>query len=115
MKLRLEKPWIELTADNVARLHGNLGVYQLANAAGEVVYIGFAGGRELFGLRSAIERHLQLGTAGATRFRYEVNMQYTSRYKELLMLHTGRPRRRASHRQPRRPPRAPRPHRLAGH
>ncbi len=87
MKLRLEKPWIELTAENVARLHGNLGVYQLANAAGEVVYIGFAGGRELFGLRSAIERHLQLGTAGATRFRYEVNMQYTSRYKELLMLH----------------------------
>jgi hypothetical protein len=87
VKLRLEKPWIELTAENVKRLHGNLGVYQLANDAGEVVYIGFAGGRELFGLRSAIERRLQLGTGGATRFRYEVNQQYTSRHRELLMLH----------------------------
>jgi len=68
-------------------------VYQLGDAAGEVLYIGYAGGRELFGLRSALERHRDLaptgGTAGVTLFRYEVNMQYQSRYRELLMLHVA--------------------------
>jgi hypothetical protein len=87
MQLRLTKPWIELTEANARSAGGHLGVYQLANDAGEVVYIGFAGGRELFGLRSALEQHARLRTAGATRFRYEVNMQYTSRHRELLMLH----------------------------
>jgi hypothetical protein len=85
--LRLEKPWRDLSADETRALPGQLGVFQLANAEGEVVYIGYAGGRELFGLRSAIERHRALGTGAATRFRYEVNMQYQSRYRELLMLH----------------------------
>ncbi|MEO9254504.1 MAG: hypothetical protein ABI305_03120 [Tepidiformaceae bacterium] len=87
MKLRLEKPWRDLSEDESAALPGQLGVFQLANETGEVVYVGYAGGRELFGLRSAIERHRKLGTGGATHFRYEVNMQYQSRYRELLMLH----------------------------
>ena len=68
-------------------LPGQLGVYQLASASGEVLYIGYAGGRELFGLRGALERHRDLATEGAVLFRYEVNMQYQSRYRELLMLH----------------------------
>jgi hypothetical protein len=87
VKLRLEKPWRELNEGEIAALPGQLGVFQLANPAGEVVYIGYAGGRELFGLRSAIAYHHRLATGGATRFRYEVNMQYQSRYRELLMLH----------------------------
>ena len=45
MAIRLEKPWIELTAETVQALPGQLGVYQLADAAGGVVYIGFGGGR----------------------------------------------------------------------
>ena len=91
MQLRLTKPWRDLAAVSSRELPGQLGVYQLANAAGEVVYIGYAGGRELFGLRSALERHRDLAAAGvangAVLFRYEVNMQYQSRYRELLMLH----------------------------
>ena len=85
MNLRLSKPWLQLSAETIARVPGQLGVYQLANCDGEVLYIGYAGGKSLFGLRSEIQR--QLGAADATSFRYEVNMQYLTRYKELLMLH----------------------------
>ncbi len=86
MKLRLEKPWVDLTAENVRRLPGQLGVYQVAGADGAVEHIGYAGARELFGLRSALERELAAHPSGA-RFRVEVNSQYQSRWRELLMLH----------------------------
>ena len=89
MAIRLEKPWIELAPEAVKSLPGQLGVYQLADAEGRVVYIGFAGGRSLFGLRSELERALKERPGGATRFRYEVNQQYTTRYQELLMLHVA--------------------------
>ncbi|MEP7215318.1 MAG: hypothetical protein ABI782_03645 [Anaerolineaceae bacterium] len=85
MNLHLTKPWLELNEESVARVPGQLGIYQLANADGAVLYIGYAGGKALFGLRSEIQR--RLGTADAVSFRYEVNMQYLTRYKELLMLH----------------------------
>ena len=88
MQLRLTKPWRDLASVSARELPGQLGVYQLANASGEVLYIGYAGGRELFGLRSALERHRDLATtSGVVLFRYEVNVQYQSRYRELLMLH----------------------------
>jgi len=89
MAIRMEKPWIELTPEAVKALPGQLGVYQLADAEARVVYIGFAGGRSLFGLRSELERALRERPAGAARFRVEVNQQYTSRYQELLMLHVA--------------------------
>ena len=89
MSIRMEKPWLELTLEAVKALPGQLGVYQLANAAGLIVYIGFAGGRSLFGLRSELERALRERPAGAVRFRTEVNQQYTTRYHELLMLHVA--------------------------
>jgi hypothetical protein len=89
MSIRMEKPWIELTPEAVRALPGQLGVYQLADAAGRVVYVGFAGGRSLFGLRSELERALGDRPGGAVRFRTEVNQQYTTRYQELLMLHVA--------------------------
>ena len=89
MAIRLEKPWIALTPEAVKALPGQLGVYQLADAEGVIVYIGFAGGRSLFGLRSELERALKERPGGATRFRTEVNQQYTSRHLELLMLHVA--------------------------
>jgi len=89
MAIRMEKPWIELTPEAVKALPGQLGVYQLADAASRVVYIGYAGGRTLFGLRSELERALKERPAGAAHFRIEVNQQYTSRYQELLMLHVA--------------------------
>jgi hypothetical protein len=40
----------------------------------------------LFGLRSALERELAVRPSGY-RFRYEVNTQYQTRWRELLMLY----------------------------
>jgi hypothetical protein len=92
VSIRLTKPWQKLTAETVRALPGQLGVFQLASADGDVIYIGYAGGRSLFGLRSAVEE-ARARIADATLFRHEVTMQYLTRYKELLMLHvadTGR-------------------------
>jgi hypothetical protein len=86
MKLRPDKPWTELTAEAAARLPGQLGVYQIADPEGVVVRIGYAGGRSPFGLRSELQREAAARGPGH-RFRVEINMQYTTRYQELLMLH----------------------------
>ena len=86
MAIRMTKPWSPLTPDTIKKLPGQLGVYQLGNDKDEIVYIGFAGGRSLFGVRSEIERALKEKTAGATQFRVEINQQYTTRYQELLMV-----------------------------
>lgn len=83
MKLHLDKPWLPLTAEEVARLPGQMGVFQLADEGGRIIYIGFAGGKSLFGLRSELEKRLR----AAARFRFEVNNQYQTRWRELLMLH----------------------------
>lgn len=83
MSIRLEKPWIPLTGENTDQLSGHLGVYQLANAAREIVYIGQAGADAKFGLRGELQKHLQ----AAEYFRCEVNMSYRTRYQELLMVY----------------------------
>ena len=89
MAIRMTKPWVALTLDNIKKLPGQLGVFQLANAQSEIVYIGFAGGRSLFGVRSEVEQALKDTIAGATQFRVEINQQYTTRYQELLMAHVA--------------------------
>lgn len=81
MSIRLEKPWRSLDAEAVADLRGQLGVYQLGDAGGNVLYIGYAGGRSRFGLRGELEACL----GRAERFRVEVNMSYLTRWRELLM------------------------------
>ena len=83
--VRLDKPWNALTAEAVARLGGELGVYQLADGEGQVVRIGYAGGRSLFGLRGELQTALAAGEAA--QFRVEVTAGYLSRYEELLMVH----------------------------
>jgi hypothetical protein len=85
MGVRLEKPWLALTAANVTALAAELGVYQLADAEGRIVRIGYAGGRTLFGLRSELQAALAAGEAA--KFRTEVTAGYLSRYEELLMVH----------------------------
>ncbi|MGE3540788.1 MAG: hypothetical protein AB7N91_25540 [Candidatus Tectimicrobiota bacterium] len=84
MPVRLDKPWIPLSAEQVAGVAGHLGVYQLADSSGEIVYIGVAGGRSAFGLKGALLEALQAPPAGAVQFRYEVTMAYHTRYLELL-------------------------------
>ena len=86
MPLRIDKPWRPLDAQSVAALPGQLGVFQVADRDGVVIFIGFAGGRSLFGLRSLLGEELA-GRAEGAQFRYEVTQQYWSRYRELLMLH----------------------------
>jgi hypothetical protein len=88
MAIRLEKPWLPLSDDAIRRLPAQLGVFELGDEAGRILYIGYAGGRSLFGLRGEIERS---GAAmpAASRFRSEVTMQYLTRHQELLMLHVA--------------------------
>jgi len=87
MGIRLDKPWLALDDATARGLPGQLGVYQLAEADGSIFYIGYAGGRSLFGLRSELQRWIARRGGRPTQFRYEVNMQYISRHAELLMLH----------------------------
>ena len=87
MAIRMTKAWVALTPENIKKLPGQLGVFQLADGNGTVVFIGMAGGRSLFGVRSEIENMLGDLPKGASQFRVEINQQYTTRYQELLMLH----------------------------
>ena len=86
IRLRLDKPWRPLTAEEIARLPGQLGVYQVADATGAILFIGQAGARATFGMRSELQRELAERGVGH-QFRVEVNMQYRTRWFELLMVH----------------------------
>jgi hypothetical protein len=85
--IRLEKRWRALERSEVAELPAQLGVYQIAEPSGEVVRIGYAGGKSRFGLRGELEREAAERAGAGALFRCEVNMQYMSRYQELLMVH----------------------------
>lgn len=87
MSIRLVKPFQALTPENIEPIQGQLGVYQLADANGDIFYIGYAGGRSLFGLHGELKGEMKEQGDNEIQFRCEVNMQYISRYKELLMLH----------------------------
>ena len=84
MAVRMTKGWKPLTLEAAARLAGNLGVYQLANAAGEIVYIGAATGQSLFGLRGELMAKAKAPPAEASQFRIEINTAYLTRHGELL-------------------------------
>lgn len=86
IRLRLDKPWRPLTAEEAGRLPGQLGVYQIADAQGAILFIGQAGARSAFGLRSELQREARERAAGC-QFRVEVNQQYRTRWFELLMVH----------------------------
>jgi hypothetical protein len=88
MAIRLEKPWRPLTSEAIATLPGQLGVFELADDAARVLYIGYAGGRSLFGLRSEVGR-ARARAPDARCFRCEITMQYLTRHQELLMLHVA--------------------------
>jgi hypothetical protein len=87
MALRMDKPWRPLDAETATALPGQLGIYQIADADGRVLYIGYAGGRSLFGLRGKLQDEAARPRQGAAQFRVEINMQYMTRYLELLMVH----------------------------
>ena len=86
----LNKPWTAYQPGNDRALPGNLGVYEIGDEAGNVLYIGYAGGRTRFGLRETIparfsESELNPALRGRARlYRYEVNQMYMTRWIDLL-------------------------------
>ncbi len=101
MSIRITKPWLPLVPEEVSLLGGQMGVYQLGDEAGNVIYIGVAGGRSLFGLRGEMETHLaaldhtasntesstENSAAPGALFRVEITSAYRTRQLELLMVH----------------------------
>ncbi|XOV82993.1 MAG: hypothetical protein ACFHXK_19335 [bacterium] len=85
MAIRLTKPWTPLE-QGIKRLHGHLGVFQLADAEQQVIYIGYAGGSSLFGLRGEVTAVCDTLTQSAF-IRVEITTAYLSRYRELMMIH----------------------------
>ena len=85
--VRMTKPWRRLCADEVDALGGHLGVYEIASVHGDTVYIGYAGGRSMFGLGGELGRELRTRGESTARFRAEVTMAYLSRWRELLMVY----------------------------
>jgi len=85
MGVRLDKPWLEIS--QVPRtLKGHLGVFQIADAQQQVIYIGYAGGKSQFGLKGAVAAAVaELDTAAY--FRHEITSSYMSRFRELMMVH----------------------------
>ena len=85
--LDIANPWQPLSA--AASLGGHLGVFELADAHGDVLYVGYAGAQSPFGLRSAVQSSRE-DVPAATQFRTEVNTAYLTRFQELVMLHRAR-------------------------
>ena len=85
MSIRVDKKWVSKD-EALLLLRGNLGVYQLADATQQILFIGYAGGKSLFGLKGEILAALQ-DHPTATLVRWEVTSAYMSRFKELLMVH----------------------------
>ena len=85
MAVRLDKAWTALTAENLQPVKGQLGVYQLGSETEGVTFIGVADARSLFGLKGELNRCLEEGRGPS--FRLEVTTAYSTRYRELLMVH----------------------------
>ncbi len=81
----MQKPWLPV-ADAGRLLKGHMGVFQLADARQQVVYIGFAGGRSVRGLRGEVTETSQR-LEQAEYFRVEITTSYLSRFRELMMAH----------------------------
>lgn len=88
--LEMRGSWTPLTIAAAEALPGCPGVYELAEQDGRVVRIAYAGGRSLFGLRGELAEAARAHSERNLRFRAEQNMQYISRWRELLMVHRRR-------------------------
>jgi hypothetical protein len=86
----MTKPWTDATAAALESVPVSTGVFEIRSGTGEVLDISYAGAREPFGLRSALQRVVgELSEAGL-QFRYEQHVQYHSRYLELVLSHRSR-------------------------
>ena len=85
MAVRLTKPWTPV-AEAMTRLRGHLGVFQLANSEGDVLFIGYAGGNSQYGIRAEVAAAAER-IPGAVNVRVEITSAYMSRFRELMMVH----------------------------
>ncbi len=85
MAARLDKPWIEVSQIAVV-LRGHMGVFQLADADNTVIYMGYAGGNSLQGLRGEVTQACA-DHPDACYFRHEITTSYLSRFRELMMVY----------------------------
>lgn len=77
-----------MTFDDIAKVGGHTGVFEIRDATRKVVFIGYAGGNSRMGLRGELSTTLSTAGPGARlEFRCEVNSNYLSRFQELLMVH----------------------------
>lgn len=87
----MTKPWVALSEESIAALPAQLGVYEIGDldSDGATVKIGYAGGTEPFGMRTALRRELDApGSDGAEKvFRHEFTHGYLTRWQELLMVY----------------------------
>ena len=91
----IRKSWTKPSAESIRAIPAVVGVYEIADAEGNLLYIGQAGGREPFGLRTRIALHFGFERGGddgnpvlrerAAQFRWEANQQYTTKRLEMLM------------------------------
>jgi hypothetical protein len=79
--------WRKLNASEVAAIGGYLGVYEVSTSDGEVVRIGYAGGRSRYGLRGELVGELERYGEDVAEMRIEITSSYLSRYQELLAVH----------------------------
>ena len=94
----IKMPWKEwapyadtpLWGPEAKKLSGSNGVYEIADASGKTIYVGYAGSRARFGLRGKLKDHFsELETNPEIRgkghfFRYEVTSSYLSRWVEVV-------------------------------
>ncbi|GEM_PF-263874 len=86
----IRMPWSTFDPSTTKTISGSNGVYELADEQGVTLYLGYAGGHALFGLRGKIADHFSdaepnAAIAGAVRtYRYEVTSMWLSRWVELL-------------------------------
>ena len=84
----MTKPLVELTERAIDVLPAQLGVYEIVDADGATQKLGFAGGHEAFGMRTALARELAIADDGhAAWFRHEFTHGYMTRWQELLMVY----------------------------
>jgi hypothetical protein len=83
-----ESDWTPLTEQAIAAIPATVGVFEVADAGGTVVDIGYAGGHAPFGLRTVLQPWLE--QPGQWQFAYEVTTSYLTRFREIALTYRAR-------------------------
>ena len=86
----IQRDWESYDPAKYREYSGSYGLYELADENYDVIYVGYAGGHAIYGLRGKIADHFSPNERNpvirerARYFRYEVNNMYLSRLVEVL-------------------------------